>query len=111
MAEANQPYLYKGFPAMLARSALVEALRNEGLRRSRNQVGALLKAKGTKISELTRADLNREAKLWVDDHRQQVMGAVLGDLLWTRVAKLLTSVPKQNEPKSTASVVQMSGSK
>ena len=92
-------------------AALIEALRAEALRRSRNQVKALLKSQGVKLQEFRAADITREAKLWLEGHRQELVGQALGDLLMARCVNLLTSAPKQNEPKSMGSAVRMLGAK
>jgi hypothetical protein len=92
-------------------AALIEALRAEALRRSRNQVKALLKSRGVKLSDWSRAGLDREARVWLDGHRQELMGAVLGEMLWNRVADILSAEQKIEAGKSGLSRVQMSGSK
>jgi hypothetical protein len=90
------------------KTSLIDSLRDEALRRSRNQVKALLKSKGTKLSDWTRADLNRAARVWLDGHRQQVVGAVLGDLLSERCVNLLSAARQAEAHSAGLSHVQMS---
>jgi hypothetical protein len=88
---------------------LAEQVRWEALRLSKLAVRAQLKARGDKLSDYKRSDLDRLAQAFFANHRE-LAGQVLGDLLWTRVADILTSEKKSKAHSVGLSRVQMSGS-
>ena len=90
---------------------VAEWVRWEALRLSKRAIKAQLRSRGDKLSEYRRCDLERLAKLWFDDHRPELAGRVLGDLLSERLTKLLSAARRMEADKSMASVVQMSSSK
>jgi hypothetical protein len=65
---------------------LAEQVRWEALRLSKLSVRAQLKARGDKLSEYKRSDLDRLAQAFFANHRE-LAGQVLGDLLSERCTK------------------------
>ena len=89
---------------------LAEYVRWEALRLSKLAIKAQLKARGDRLSEYKRADLDRLAEAWLADHRE-LAGQALGDLLSHRIADILSAASRMEADKSMASTVQISGSK
>jgi hypothetical protein len=85
-----------------------QALRIEAIRLSRLAIKAGLKAAGVKIAYIENAEITKPAKEWFGEHRAEIAGEALGNVLR---AQLRSTAQKSKAQKSMASAVQISGVK
>jgi len=82
---------------------LVFNARVEAMRLARNQVRQDLKAQGVKLSYLKASELTELAKVWFEDHHDELIDVALH--------KVLAAVQRTKAHAKPVSAVQISGAK
>jgi hypothetical protein len=71
---------------------IAEQVRWESLRLSKLAVKDLLRSRGDRLSDYRRCDLERFAKAFLADHRSELIGQALGDLLRSQLRQAYQKV-------------------